>query len=108
MAIDTQINPKDMQLAAAQATRVLKTLSHKDRLLILCELNEQERSVSQLCELLEIPQSPISQHLSRMRKEGLVKTRREAQNVFYSINSHEVSSIIATLYSIYCEPENQE
>ncbi|MBT8141174.1 MAG: winged helix-turn-helix transcriptional regulator [Gammaproteobacteria bacterium] len=94
-----------MLKAADTASRLLKTLSHRDRLMILCQLNDGEHSVSQLAEMLDIQQSPLSQHLARMRKEGLVKTRRVAQTIYYSIDSPEASRIIATLYDIFCNPE---
>ena len=55
-----------------------------------------------LAELLDMPQSPLSQHLSRMRSEGLVEPRREAQTVYYSLKSGEAGAIIECLYSLYC------
>ena len=62
-----------MSEAADKASALMRTLGHKGRLLILCQLASGERSVGELSDSLDIPQSPLSQHLSRMRKEGLVK-----------------------------------
>ena len=58
--------------------------------------------VGELAALLDIPQSPLSQHLARMRKESLVKTRREAQTIFYSIASDEAARIVALMHDLYC------
>ena len=73
--------------------------------MILCHVADGEKSVGQIADLLEIPQSPLSQHLSRMRKEGLVETRRDAQTIYYSLKSGEVSRIVEVLYELFCEPE---
>ena len=62
-------------------------------------------TADRFAELLEIPQSPLSQHLSRMRKERLVDTRREAQTIFYSLKSGEASRIVEVLYELFCAPE---
>ena len=80
----------------------MKTLGHKDRLMVLCHLSSGEKSVGELASLLEIPQSPLSQHLARMRKESLVKTRREAQTIYYSIDSPEAERLVSVMYELYC------
>ena len=94
-----------MAEAAGRASNLMKTLGHKDRLMILCLLANGEKSVGQIAELLEISQSPLSQHLSRMRKEGLVNTRREAQTIYYSLKSGEASRIVNLLYDLFCATE---
>jgi DNA-binding transcriptional ArsR family regulator len=91
--------------AAQKASELMKTLGHKDRLMVLCHLSSGEKSVGELAGLLDIPQSPLSQHLARMRKENLVKTRREAQTIFYSIASHEAAELVGLMHSLYCEEE---
>lgn len=93
---------EQMAQSAGRASALMKTLGHKDRLMILCQLAGGEKSVGQIADLLEIPQSPLSQHLSRMRKEGLVNTRREAQTIFYSLKSGEASRIVEVLYELFC------
>ena len=103
MTVETRINPEEMHKTAIEASALLKTLSHKDRLMILCQLGESERSVSELAEMLDIPQSPLSQHLARMRKEGLVTTRRDAQTIYYSLQCEKTTKVIEVLYSIYCD-----
>lgn len=105
MEQNAEIDLNQMAQSATRASALMKTLGHKDRLMILCHLADGEKSVGQIADLLEIPQSPLSQHLSRMRKEGLVDTRREAQTIFYSLKSGEASRIVEVLYELFCAPE---
>ena len=105
MAPNTEIDLKQMTRSASRASSLMKTLGHKDRLMILCHLADGEKSVGEIADLLEIPQSPLSQHLSRMRKEDLVDTRREAQTIYYSLKSGEAGRIVEVLYELFCEPE---
>ncbi len=93
---------------ASNASMLLKTLSHKDRLLILCELKDGEKSVGELGEVLNLPQSPLSQHLARMRREGLVKTRRQSQSIFYSLDSQNASKLIDLLHQMFCQPNESQ
>ncbi len=96
-----------MQSNAARAADLMKLLSHPHRLMILCELNQGESSVGELAEKIGINQSPLSQHLARMRHEGVVEARREAQTVYYSLAGEEVRQVISLLYSLYCAPVAQ-
>jgi len=98
----SQQNIDDMQQAAEQACTLMKTLSHPDRLMVLCQLKEGEKSVGEIAEMVGIAQSPLSQHLSKMRLQGIVKNRREAQSIFYSLANKEVERIIDLLYAMYC------
>ena len=91
-----------MQESAKVATDMLKLLGHPDRLMVLCQLKTGEQSVGQLAANLDIKQSPLSQHLARMRHEGVVTSRREAQTIYYSIAAKEVESIVTVLYELYC------
>ena len=102
MEIAGEFDMAQMNLAADRASALMKTLGHRGRLLILCHLASGEKSVSELSETLGIPQSPLSQHLSRMRKENLVMTRREARSIFYSLQPGEVGKVIGCLYGLYC------
>ncbi|MCF6225134.1 MAG: metalloregulator ArsR/SmtB family transcription factor [Xanthomonadales bacterium] len=97
-----QENIKKMQQAAEQACVLMKTLSHPDRLMVLCQLKEGEKSVGEIAKMVGIAQSPLSQHLSKMRLQGIVKNRRSAQSIFYSLANEEVERIIDLLYSMYC------
>lgn len=88
--------------SARDASRLLKAMANEHRLLILCQLVGRERSVSELVRLIGLSQSALSQHLARLRRDQLVRTRRQAQQIFYSLASPEVEAIIATLYHLYC------
>ena len=103
MEQNSDMDLNQMAQSADRASALMKTLGHRDRLMILCQLADGEKSVGQIADLLEIPQSPLSQHLSRMRKEGLVETRREAQTIYYSLKSGEASRIVELLYELFCE-----
>jgi DNA-binding transcriptional ArsR family regulator len=105
MEHNADIDLKQMAQSADRASRLMKTLGHRDRLMILCHLADGEKSVGQIADLLEISQSPLSQHLSRMRKEELVDTRREAQTIYYSLKSGEASKIVEVLYELFCAPD---
>ena len=102
MIQEAQIDPRKMARAAQRASDLMKTLGHKDRLMVLCHLTAGEKSVGELASLLEIPQSPLSQHLARMRKEALVTTRREAQTIYYSIASEEAARFVELMHDLYC------
>ena len=93
-----------MQENASRASDLMKLLSHPHRLMILCKLNEGESSVGELAEKIGINQSPLSQHLARMRHEGVVEARREAQTVYYSLAGEEIRAVISLLYDLYCKP----
>lgn len=102
------INLDDMEAAAGDAAGLLRELANANRLMILCHLSERELSVSALGELVGLTQSALSQHLARMREQGLVQTRREGQTIYYSLSSDDVRRIIATLYELYCAPAGTE
>lgn len=102
MEITDDFDIGQMNEAADKASALMRTLGHKGRLMILCHLASGEKSVGELSVSLDIPQSPLSQHLSRMRKEGLVQTRRQAQSIYYSLKADEAGKIIECLYSLYC------
>lgn len=87
---------------AEEATALLKALANENRLMVLCQLVEGEKSVGELGAILGIRQANLSQQLARLRAEGLVKTRREVKSVYYSLNSVEVSLIMQLLYQFYC------
>lgn len=93
---------QQLQSSATKASSLLKVMSNEWRLLILCQLAEGEKSVSQLEDTIELSQSALSQHLAILRRERLVQTRRNAQSIFYSLSSAETRAIMETLYGLYC------
>ena len=97
-----ELNTARMAERAEEAAELLASMANPKRLLVLCHLVEGERSVGDLAERVQLGQSALSQHLSKMRALGLVKTRREAQTVFYRLASSEVRALLATLYDLYC------
>lgn len=97
-------NPAELMEQARKASDMLKALSHETRLLILCILAEGEKSVSELEEILSMPQATVSQQLARLRFDRLVNARRDGRMIYYSIADREVSSVIATLYELFCRP----
>jgi DNA-binding transcriptional ArsR family regulator len=95
-----------MRKNSAQAGALLKTLGNPDRLLILCQINRGEICVSELEEATGIGQPTLSQQLTVLRAQGLVKTRREGKRIFYSLASPAASAVLMTLYQIYCQGAN--
>ena len=99
------INLDIMERAADEASNLLKALSNRHRLLIICQLIDRERSVGELAEFLGLRDSTVSQHLALLRKDGLVAARRDAQTIFYSIASEPARDVLKTLYQAYCAPK---
>lgn len=99
------MNIMDLAPKAAQAEDFLKALANRHRLMILCELHEGEAPVSGIQKAVGLSQSSLSQHLARLRADGLVKTRRSSQTIFYSLASDNVARMIALLYELFCANE---
>lgn len=92
-----------LQESANEACQLLKTMGNSDRLLLLCEISRGERCVGELEETLGIRQPTLSQQLTILRKEGLVSTRREGKQIFYSLSSQKALDLITALYKSYCK-----
>ena len=90
------------QEKAAAAAKLLRTMSNEHRLMILCRLGPDERSVGDLGFDFNLSQSALSQHLAVLRAEGLVATRREGQTAYYRIADPAAVSVIETLAEIFC------
>lgn len=104
-AADNAGTTPDLAPNAEEAAAFLKALGHQGRLMILCHLNGGERSVTELEQLLSLRQAAVSQQLSRLRMEGLVKTRRDGKTIYYSLADQKAERVIALLYDLFCEPE---
>jgi DNA-binding transcriptional ArsR family regulator len=93
----------ELERKAAEAAGMLKLLANENRLLILCRLAlAGEMSVGDLADAVDLSQSALSQHLAKMREDGLLATRREAQTVFYRIADPNAARLLALLKNIYC------
>src|SRR5690606_26469901 len=93
---------KAMQSDAGDAVRLLNALASEPRLQVLRLLTEAERAVGQVNAMLELSQSALSQHLAVLRGEELVRTRREAQTIYYSLCPGPAAEVMGTLHGIYC------
>ncbi len=102
MSIDDKPDIEVLRKRATNAAALMKALANENRLLILCQLLEGELSVGALNEKVELGQSAFSQHLAVLRKDGLVKTRKEAQTVYYSLANNHAEKILTVLYGIFC------
>jgi len=96
------MNVDRLHAHSVRAAALLKALANDRRLMILCVLAEGERTVGALEAKVGLSQSALSQHLARLRREGLVTTRRAAQHIHYRLTSAEAQMIIDTLASLYC------
>jgi ArsR family transcriptional regulator, virulence genes transcriptional regulator len=96
------IDIKHVERNVPTAVALLKALANESRLMILCVLNKEgEKSVGGLEEIVGLSQSALSQHLARMRKDGLVKTRRNAQTIYYSCDNSHVREVLDCLGKLY-------
>lgn len=92
-----------MEENALKAANFLKGIASQHRLLILCQLAEGEKSVTELIEATGMPQTSMSQHLSKLKEEGIASFRRDHRTLYYSINNDAVLKIMDVLYHEFCE-----
>lgn len=97
------ISPSKMAAAASDAAALLKALSNEHRLLILCHLiTEKEVTVGELVAKIGLSQSALSQHLAKLRAEGLVTFRRDAQTLFYRVSDERAAGVLLLLQQMFC------
>jgi DNA-binding transcriptional ArsR family regulator len=101
MTTDT-LDLQDMQAAAERACELMKVLANPDRLLICCQLSQQEMCVGELEASLGIVQPTLSQQLTVLRNADLVATRREGKNIFYQLTSTSALAVMNTLFQQFC------
>ncbi|MEO0390825.1 MAG: metalloregulator ArsR/SmtB family transcription factor [Pseudomonadota bacterium] len=102
---DQNTCPDDMDRMmknAETAANFLKAISHEGRLMILCHLTTGEKSVTELEDLLSARQAAVSQQLSRLRLEGLVKPRRDGKTIYYSLTDDRPRQIMEVVYDLFC------
>jgi DNA-binding transcriptional ArsR family regulator len=94
-----QFNQKNFEKAVV----LIKALNNPKRLMILCFLCDEELTVSELAERINLSLSPTSQHLAILREKGFVETKKEEQKVYYSLSSNEVKKVIGLLQELFCK-----
>lgn len=99
---DTTLDLSQLRAVAAEVTAVLRVLANEDRLLLLCQLSQGEKSVGELEELLDLRQPTLSQQLGVLRTEGVVNTRRDGKRIYYSVADQKALALLKTLYELYC------
>lgn len=103
-AAPTPPHSLDAMLAhAEEAATMLRALGHGARLKVLCELVGGERSAGDLVKAAGLSQSALSQHLAKLREEGIVETRRDGQTIFYRLGDPAIARIIDVLHELYCQ-----
>jgi len=99
---DPAMSMERMHAYADQAIATLKAMASRNRLMLLCQLIPGERSVGELAQALGLAQSVVSQHLSLLRRDGVVNGRREAQSIYYRISDARVQALMQTLFDQFC------
>jgi ArsR family transcriptional regulator len=107
MGLGKPLPGPDLQASAGEAAALLKALANPGRLLLLCQLVDAQRSVSELGALTGLAQPSLSQQLGVLRGERLVATRREGRQVVYRIASPAALAVLQTLYALFCRPQVQ-
>ena len=100
-------NLSELHDVAAHAVELLKAMANEWRLMILCQLAEGEKTVSELQEILGLSQSALSQHLAVLRREKIVMSRKHAQSVTYSLAGDEAPKVMTTLHEVFCETRGE-
>jgi len=101
-------DPVTFHQKASEVAKILQALANERRLMILCKLVEWgEGNVNALAETVGLSQSALSQHLAKMRDEGLVTYRRDSQTLWYRIADTRIEDLLATLHKLYCKPNKR-
>ena len=100
---DSQLD--QMDAAATEAAAIMKALSNPARLRLLCALVPQDRSVSDLIEILDAPQAYVSNQLARLRVDGLVTCDREGRTITYRLRNDRVRPVLERLYEVFCSED---
>ena len=92
-----------MRAHAGEAVTMLKLLGNEDRLLLLCQLSQQERTVGELEQLTGVSQPTLSQQLGILRREGLVTTRREGKFIWYQLADNRALQLMQAVHQLFCQ-----
>ncbi len=106
--LDSLVDVQELENKAADIAALLKAMGNERRLLILCELVAHgEMSVGAMVKSIGLGQSALSQHLAKMREEGILATRREGQTIWYRICEPRVEELMAILHQLYCSTDKK-
>ncbi len=109
MQIHPPLDPATFEANASMVAAILRELANPHRLMVLCSLAEAgEMKVGDIAQRIGLSQSALSQHLARLRDEGLVAFTRDAQVLRYRIADARIEALLATLYQLYCTPDSNE
>ena len=98
---------QDVERNVEVAVNLLKALSNEKRLMVVCALYKGEKNVGELEKIVGLSQSALSQHLARLRRDGLVNNRRHAQTIYYSLSDKAIEHVLKCLYDIYSPEEER-
>ena len=98
---------QDLHDMASHAVELLKAMANEWRLMILCQLSEGEKTVSELQSALGLSQSALSQHLAILRREKIVRSRKHAQSVSYSLSGEDATKVMETLHDVFCAAQGE-
>ena len=100
--MESQAQQLTMENNAEKAASFLKSIANKNRILILCHLISDEWTAGELSESIGVKPANLSQHLTWLKQEGLVKTRREGTIIHYSLSDKDVRPLISILFDMFC------
>ena len=101
-----EITQEELKEIAQEASGFLKQLANEQRLMILCNLIDGAKTVSQLQVLVGLEQSAISQHLAKLREQNIIQANRQSQSKYYSIVDEKALKVIELLHTMYCTPSD--
>ncbi|EPT1695168.1 ArsR/SmtB family transcription factor [Vibrio cholerae] len=97
-----KIEMDEMKKNAEEVAELLRVMAHPERLMVLCQLTQSEMGVGQLQQGSTLSQSAFSQHLTVLRKHGIIQARKESQQVFYRLADNRITALIQSLQNVFC------
>ncbi|EGR1452010.1 helix-turn-helix transcriptional regulator [Vibrio cholerae] len=97
-----KIEMDEMKKNAEEVAELLRVMAHPERLMVLCQLTQSEMGVGQLQQGSTLSQSAFSQHLTVLRKHGIIQARKESQQVFYRLVDSRITALIQSLQNVFC------
>ncbi|EHP5028890.1 ArsR/SmtB family transcription factor [Vibrio cholerae] len=101
-ATTIKIEMDEMKKNAEEVAELLRVMAHPERLMVLCQLTQSEMGVGQLQQGSTLSQSAFSQHLTVLRKHGIIQARKESQQVFYRLADSRITALIQSLQNVFC------